>query len=49
MAHYDFIFHYMLTKDAVVTTIPGGGCFVDDPAHIRKVVIQGPDVKCIGK
>ena len=49
MAQFDFTFHYMLTKDAVVIQVPGDGCYVDDPTHVRKVVIQGPDLKCIGK
>lgn len=46
MTHFDFTFHYMLTNDAYVDPAT---CTLDDPAHIRKVVIRGPDVKCIGK
>jgi len=45
MAKFSFTFHYMLTKDACVDA----NCAIDEPAHIRKVVIQGPDSKCIGK
>lgn len=48
MTHFDFTFHYALTKGGLATLDPWGNCIVDY-ADFRKVVIRGPDLKCIGK